>query len=182
MRTALHLVAAVCALLLAGGGDAAAQDSARVSAPHGAREITPWHERRLAIHRVTAYAVPPLFAAQYLVGQHLYSALREPDGPEGWVRPAHRAGAYLIATAFAVNATTGVMNLWAARREPEGRAMRLLHGTSMLVAAGGFAYAGARLAPQAETSADKRRQHRQVAAASMGLTLASGTVMWWVNR
>lgn len=145
-------------------------------------EISEWHGRRLAIHRATAYTVPVLFAAQYVVGQQLYRGVGSAEGPADWVRPAHRTGAALIGTAFAINATTGLWNLWAERREAEGRTARVLHGASMLAAAGGFTYAGVRLADQAQFSADKRRQHRQVATASMALTLLSGTAMWWVNR
>lgn len=145
-------------------------------------DVSDWHARRLAIHRTTAYAVPVLFAAQYVVGQQLYRGVASAAGPADWVRPAHRTGAALIGTAFVINATTGLWNLWAERREPEGRAVRLLHGASMLAAAGGFTYAGVRLADQAQFSADKRREHRQVATASMALTLISGTAMWWINR
>lgn len=145
--------------------------------PRRAAEVDEWHSRRLAIHRVTAYTIPPLFVAQYLLGRELYGGTGE-----DWVRPTHRAGAMLIGTAFAINATTGVMNLWAARDEPEDRVLRLVHGGSMLAAAAGFTYAGVRLSEQAALSPDKRREHRSVALASMGLTLVSGTMMWWVNR
>lgn len=140
------------------------------------------HERRLTIHRITAYTIPPLFVAQYLVGQRLYRDVSRPGGPDDWVRPAHRTGAVLIGTAFAINATTGVLNLWAQRLEPQDRALRIVHGASMLAAAAGFTYAGVRLSEQAQTSSEKRREHRRMATASMGLTLASGTLMWWMNR
>lgn len=144
--------------------------------------VSDWYSRRLAIHRATAYAIPPLFLGQYLVGQRLYRDVNRPGGPPDWVRPTHQVGAALIGTAFAVNATTGIWNLWTARQERQDRAIRVLHGVSMLAAAGGFTYAGVRLAEQAEHSAEKRREHRQVAAVSMGVTLLSGTMMWWVNR
>lgn len=150
--------------------------------PMSIRTVSEAHERRLTIHRITANAIPPLFAAQYLVGQRLYRDVDRPGGPDGWVRPAHRTGAVLIGTAFAINATTGVMNLWAQRQDPQDRTLRVVHGTTMIAAAAGFTYAGVRLSEQAEESFEKRRQHRQVALASMGLTLASGTLMWWVNR
>lgn len=166
--------------LLVPAGDARAQGAAPGISPDTqprAVVVSEWHSRRLAIHRVTAYTIPPLFAAQYLLGRELY---RGTDAD--WVRPTHRAGAMLIGTAFAINATTGAMNLWASRHEPEDRVLRFLHGGSMLAAAAGFTYAGVRLAEQAETSLDKRREHRRVALASMGLTLVSGTVMWWSNR
>lgn len=184
-----YLLLASLAASLAGAtpGDAArAQEPAAAGAdtvrPPRAVQVSPWHARRLAIHRTTAWTIPPLFVAQALIGRQLYDGIRSVDGPAGWVRPAHRTGAALIGTAFAINATTGLWNLWADRHEPEGRVIRILHGTTMLAAAGGFTYAGIRLSEQAKTSNLKRDQHRNVALASMGLTLASGAMMWWVNR
>lgn len=182
-----RVVAALLAALVVPPAMLEAQEGSRAIRPDTTRpvaavEISEWHARRLTIHRVTAYAVPVLFAAQYAVGQRLYDGVRDPDGPADWVRPAHRTGAALIGTAFAINATTGVMNLWATRSEPEGRTARLLHGTSMLVAAGGFAYAGIRLADEAQFSAAKRQEHRRMAIGAMGLTLLSGTGMWLANR
>lgn len=173
-------------LLPAGAGTLAAQERGRTAAPDTVRRapmvISEWHARRLTIHRMTAYTIPPLFAAQGFLGQRLYAGVQSAEGPAGWVRPAHRTGAALIGTAFAINATTGVWNLWAARHEPEDRVIRVVHGASMLAAAGGFTYAGVRLSEQAQSSLDKRREHRRVALGSMGLTLLSGTMMWWVNR
>lgn len=176
-----------CAAGLAGALPVQAQQTNAPPAGDSSRAvravvISDWHARRLAIHRVTAYTIPPLFAAQYVVGQQLYRGVASENGPAGWVRPAHRTGAALIGTAFAINATTGLWNLWAERHEAEGRTARVLHGASMLAAAGGFTYAGVRLADQAQFSADKRREHRQVATASMAVTLLSGTAMWWINR
>lgn len=147
-----------------------------------AATVSPWHGRRLTIHRYTAYAIPPLFLAQGLLGKQLYRDVDTPDGPAEWVRPAHRIGAALIGAAFATNVTTGVLNLWADRHEPEGRVVRVLHGTSMMVAAAGFTYAGVKLADEARTSMDKRREHRTVAIGSMALTTVSGVAMWLVNR
>lgn len=192
LRVTPVMLVALAASATASGAQAtqssdSARDTARVTMRDTIRvgravEVSDWHARRLAIHRATAYTIPVLFGAQYIVGQQLYRGVASADGPADWVRPAHRTGAALIGTAFAINATTGLWNLWAERREPEGRTTRMLHGASMLVAAGGFTYAGVRLADQAQYSADKRREHRTVATASMALTLISGTAMWWINR
>lgn len=137
---------------------------------------------RLKIHRTTAYAIIPLFAYQYVVGRRLWDGVHDTDGVPGWVRPAHRAGAIAIGTAFGVNAVTGGWNLWETRHQPDGRAIRVLHAASMTAALAGFTYAGVRLSDEARTSADKRSQHRTVAIGSMGLTLVSGTLMWLANR
>lgn len=144
--------------------------------------VTRWHERRLTIHRWTAYSVPPLFLVQAALGQRLYDGASGRAEVQSWVRPAHRVGASLIATAFATNVTTGIWNLWASRGEQEGRGIRIAHGASMMAAAGGFTYAGVKLAEDARSSADARSRHRNVAIGSMALTLASGAAMWWVNR
>lgn len=140
------------------------------------------YSTRLTIHRTTAYAILPLFVYQYLVGQRLWDGVHSVEGPPGWVRPAHRAGAVAIGTAFGVNTVTGAWNLWETRSQPEGRTARLLHAASMTTALAGFTYAGARLSREARRDADKRRQHRNVALGSMGITLVSGTLMWWSNR
>lgn len=187
MRHSRCFAAAWLAVFLCVTRAGGAQEPVQPLVPDTARvqpglEVSDWHSRRLTIHRVTAYAIPPLFLGQYLVGRELYDGLQRAEGPADWVRPTHRTGAVLIGTAFAINATTGVMNLWAARNDPQDRVIRVLHGTTMLAAAGGFAYAGVKLAEDAQFSADKRREHRRVATASMGLTLLSGTMMWWVNR
>lgn len=137
---------------------------------------------RLTVHRYTAYAILPLFAYQWYMGDRLFDQQMGRREPADWVRPAHKAGAYAIGTAFAVNTVTGAMNLWETRRQPEGRVTRFLHAASMTAALGGFAYTGIKLSQDAQQSLDKREQHRDVALASMGLTLASGTLMWFANR
>jgi hypothetical protein len=140
------------------------------------------YETRLRIHRYTAYAIVPLFAYQWIVGQQLWDGVTGDEPPAGWVRPAHRAGAVAIGTAFGVNTVTGAMNLWETRSQPEGRTMRILHAATMTTALAGFAYTGIKLSEEAERSADKRRQHRNVALGSMALTLVSGTAMWLANH
>lgn len=140
------------------------------------------YETRLRIHRITAYTIPPLFAWQAWMGQRLWDGARGDETAPDWVRPAHRAGAVAIAAAFGVNTVTGAMNLWETRAQPEGRMVRLVHAASMTTALAGFTYAGARLSQQAKTDPGKQRQHRDVALGAMGLTLASGTLMWLYNR
>lgn len=144
-------------------------------------EVGDWYNRRLTIHRYTAYAIPPLFVYQYVVGQKLYDGVNG-SGEADWVRPAHQTGAALIATAFGVNTVTGLWNLWEGRAATEGRTIRYVHSITMLGALGGFTYAGAKLSQEAKTNAHKRDQHRQVALGSMGLTMASGLLMWLGNK
>lgn len=173
------LLVATCSLALAAApAHAQGGDTTRVRAV----EISDGYYTRLRVHRYAAYTILPLFAYQAIVGQQLWNGLESERGPADWVRPAHRAGAVAIGTAFAINTVTGAMNLWESRAQTEGRTRRLLHGLSMTTALAGFTYAGVRLSEEAHRSAAKREQHRNVALGSMALTLVSGTAMWLTNR
>jgi hypothetical protein len=152
-------------------------------------EVSEWYERRLLVHRVTAYVVPALFAYQYYYGDELYDASTGGDAAPENARDRHRLGRTLIVSAFAVNAVTGAWNWWDNRATPEGRGARTLHALSMLAATGGFAYAGVKLAGDFDRPGqppsfyeDARRNHRNVALASMAVTLVSGVGMWIANR
>jgi hypothetical protein len=72
---------------------------------------------------------------------------------------------------------TGGWNLWEGRKDPQGRAKRLLHSTLFLAASGGFAYTGSKLAEEAQESQSKRGAHRNMAIASMGVSTASWLLM-----
>jgi hypothetical protein len=154
-----------------------------------AKEVGDWYERRLMIHRFTAYAVPALFAWQYYYGDKLYDAIAEGEREPENARDRHRLGRTLIISAFAINTVTGAWNWWDNRSTPEGRTTRALHALSMLAATGGFTYAGIKLANDFDRQGqpvsfyqDARRNHRNVAIGSMAVTLVSGVGMWIANR
>ena len=142
-------------------------------------EVSDWYERRLTLHRRLAYATLPLFAFQYAAGSQIWD---KGAAAPAWARTGHRIGAATIAGVFTANVVTGVWNYLDSREVPEGRGMRTLHGLSMLVATGGFTYAGAVLSEQAETDSRKRDLHRTVALTSIGITLTSGVLMRVLNR
>ena len=142
-------------------------------------ELSDWYYRRLTIHRWVAYGTLPVFAAQWAAGQRLYDDSREAPT---WAKTTHRVGATLLAGGFTVNTVTGVWNLWESRSVPQGRALRTVHGISMLVADGLFTYAGAKLSDEAEQSADKRQLHRTIALSAMGLATLSGVAMQLWNK
>lgn len=142
-------------------------------------EVSDWYGRRLTIHRYLAYSVIPLFAAQYVAGNQLY---HESASAPTWAKTTHRTVASTLVGVFGVNTVTGLWNLWDSRSVSEGRLLRTAHALTMLAADAGFTYAGAKLAREAETSAVKRRQHRDVALASIGLTVAGGLMMRIWNR
>jgi len=140
-------------------------------------EVSEWYERRLRIHRYGAYAMIPLFAFQAAAGNQLYNkGSRAP----GWAKTGHRVGATGLATVFGLNTVTGLWNLWDSRAVEQGRTRRTIHTLLMLVSDAGFTYAGIKLSEDAEGSADKRRQHRNMAYASMGVALTgAGMMVLW---
>ena len=140
--------------------------------------VSEWYGRRLTLHRRLSYAIIPMFGFQALAGKRIWD---EGTAAPSWAIKGHGVGAAAIATAFTVNAVTGVWNLWDSRSTQEGRALRYVHAASMLAASAGFTYAGAVLSEQAETDSRKRKLHWQVAVSSMGLTAVSGVLMKVLN-
>lgn len=142
-------------------------------------EVSDWYSRRLTLHRRLSYTVIPLFGFQYAAGKQIWDKGKEAPG---WARTGHRAGATALAGVFTVNTVTGVWNLWESRHTNEGRGLRYLHAISMLAADAGFTWAGAKLSEEAETDFDKRRLHRTVALSSIGISVASGLLMKFLNQ
>jgi hypothetical protein len=142
-------------------------------------EVSDWYGRRLTIHRRLSYTVIPIFAAQWIAGERIYKHGYEAPT---WAKTTHRAGATALAGIFTVNTVTGLWNLWDSRHTPEGRTLRTVHALSMLAADAGFTYAGVKLSKDAETDFNKRREHRTVALASMGVTVTSALVMKFFNK
>ena len=142
-------------------------------------EVSDWYERRLTLHRRLAYATIPVFAFQYAAGSQIWD---KGAAAPAWARTGHRVGAATLAGIFTANAVTGVWNYLDSRSVSEGRAMRTVHGLSMLAASAGFTYAGAVVSEQAETDPDKRDLHRTVALTSIGITVTSGVLMRVLNR
>ena len=140
-------------------------------------QVSDWYERRLRLHRYLAYTTIPLYAFQAIAGNQLY---QQSSAAPQWAKTGHRVGATALATVFTVNTVTGLWNLWDSRSAPPGRTRRTIHTVLMLASDAGFTYAGAKLANEAENSADKRKQHRTVAYASMGVAIAgSGMMLIW---
>ncbi len=137
-------------------------------------EVSDWYERRLRIHRYGSYAIYPLFALQAVAGNQVF---QEQRGAPDWAKTGHRVGATALAGVFTVNTVTGLWNLWDSRNAPPGRTRRTVHTLLMLASDAGFTYAGARLSQQAETSSDKRREHRVWAYSSMATALTGVGVM-----
>src|SRR5205085_732969 len=64
-------------------------------------ELTEWYDRRLTIHRVSSYALMPLFAVQYVLGKKLLdakTAAKEGRGPgmDETMRKVHKVTGYTV--------------------------------------------------------------------------------------
>jgi hypothetical protein len=144
---------------------------------------------RLTIHRVASYAILPLFAGEYVVGQRLLKQEPQPGG----LKAAHGVLAAGIYGLFTVNTVTGVWNLWAARKDPHGRPRKMLHGILMLAADAGFAATAATTPHEHEAfeggfgsarsfDTSRANTHRAVAIGSIGAATVGTLMMWlWKN-
>ena len=172
---------ALVAALASGPADTIPRDSAKVTVVvpqrRKATEVSDWYARRLMVHKIGAFVELPVFAAQYAVGQRLYT--RTSSGESG-LSDVHGALAFTTGVLFTSNTITGLWNLWETRAEPKGRTRRIIHSALMLAADAGFV-ATAALADDDSPSSSGARRHRQVAIGSISLATAS-TVMMWLWR
>jgi hypothetical protein len=131
---------------------------------------------RLKIHKYASFAMLPLFISQSLVGEKLYNGTASDS-----TRSVHSALAAGVAVLFGVNTVTGVWNLREARKDPNGRTKRTVHGILMLTADAGFVATGA-LARGirkggATVPASSDATHRDVAFGSMGVATLGYLIM-----
>lgn len=130
--------------------------------------------RRLGVHRALSFAMIPLFAGSFITGNEM---INNPTDPADWAENFHKPFAIGTAAVFGVNTITGIWNLIESRKNPQGRTKRWLHSIAMIVADAGFTYTGAVLSGQAKRDPTKRDDHRNLALASMGLSVANWTFM-----
>jgi hypothetical protein len=160
-------------LSAATSGTAPAIAHAQVAAPRvAAFEYSDAYRRRAKIHKIASLATLPLFGTEVLLGQSVYSNVT--DAKKG----AHVAVGAAIGGLFGVNTVTGVWNLWEARKDPNARTLRLVHGLLMLAADTGFA-----ITPMVAPDRDsldfdhQRSTHRAVALTSIGIATAGYLTM-----
>lgn len=141
-----------------------------------------WYTRRFTIHKWASWAMLPLVAGEYAVGQKLYTST---PGTQGGLRGVHQALATGIEGLFAVNTVTGAWNLWDSRHDPHGRTRRWVHGITMLVADVGY-LAAAGTAPDDDCAegggicapnSQRASTHRTIALSAFGLSTASWLMM-----
>jgi len=106
--------------------DAAAASAPSVQAPAVAFDYSDAYHLRAKIHRISSWATIPLFVTEGFLGQSLY------NDPTSGKRTAHLVVAGAIGGLFGINTVTGVWNLVEARKDPNGRKLRLAHGLLML--------------------------------------------------
>jgi hypothetical protein len=143
-----------------------------IAPPPKAFEYSDAYRTRAKIHKIASFATLPLFATEAVLGQSLYSSESNSK------KDAHLVVAGAIGALFTVNTVTGVWNLVEARKDPNHRGRRLLHGLLMLGADAGF-LATAALGPESENGIrqESASTHRAVAFTSIGLATASYLVM-----
>jgi hypothetical protein len=148
-------------------------------------EISDGYAVRLKIHRISAFAMYPLFVAEYLSGNSLYDARQNGQEPSGFARSVHTPVAVTMGGLFVVNSVTGAWNLWEDRKNPKGRARRIIHTGMMLLAdAGMVATAISAGGAKGEDeggfqirSVSGRNRHRNLAIVSMSFSAASSLMM-----
>ncbi|HEX9108895.1 MAG TPA: hypothetical protein VF832_16730 [Longimicrobiales bacterium] len=135
---------------------------------------------RLTIHRIASYAILPLFAGEWIVGQKVYN--EEPQRSSA--RGIHNLLGWGIFGAFAANTVTGVWNLVEARHDP-GAARRTTHVLLMLAADAGFAATAATI-PHSQhingfrtgPTQSAMNRHRDIAIGSIALGTIGTGIMW----
>ena len=140
-------------------------------------EYSDWYGKRLTLHRRMSWTMLPLFAVSYISGDQLLKASKDGTTAPSWARQVHGPAATGAAVLFGANMVTGSWNLYESRGDSNGRTRRILHSVMFYAASGGFVYAGTKLANDAEQSASKRQEHKNVALYSMGLSTASWLLM-----
>lgn len=135
---------------------------------------------RLTIHKWASFTMLPMFAGEWIVGQKLYNGSSSKT-----LLTTHRALALGIVGLFGVNTVTGVWNLWEARKDPDGRTRRTIHGVLMLLADAGFAVTSLNAHRSRNLGAGSFQYHgtrnlsthRGLAIASMTASLISVAIM-----
>ncbi|HEY4321524.1 MAG TPA: hypothetical protein VGM77_10140 [Gemmatimonadales bacterium] len=148
-------------------------------------ELSDAYYARLHIHLIASYAALPIMGAEYFLGEKLLSEERQGIHPSGSLVGAHVGTAVALSALFGLNTITGVMNLYEARHQSQGRARRTIHSILMLLADGGFAYTaslggGAKLRRSGITSTTLTGadNHKRAAIASFSVATAATLMMW----
>jgi hypothetical protein len=168
-------------------GISAADDSVKHKRPR-AIEFSDAYALRLKIHRYGSYTMLPLFATQFVLGTKLLreredivsGARTEPVN--NTLRRAHLFTALCVGTLFVSNTTTGLMNLYDNRKNPEHRGIRTAHALTMLLADVGFVVTGRMGVNGKNGTVQDTRRHHNVAVASMSIATIGASMMWFLDH
>ena len=185
--SAIALAAALAARTPQADSTLAARVDFRVAPlapPPRAVEYSEWYGRRLTVHRWASYTMLPLFAAQYVLGDRILDQKTDAyagvgNGVDPTTKRRHQWVAGGVGALFTLNTVTGVWNAVAARRDPNGRALRNTHTALMLAADAGFVTTGLLASRASDQGPPEARAHRNVALGSMGLATAGAALMWF---
>lgn len=151
-----------------------ADDTLRARRKTRAFEYSDGYHKRLGLHRALSWAMIPLFVGSFVTGDRL---LKDGANAPSWARKLHSPFATGTAVVFTVNTVTGILNLIESNKDPNGRTKRWIHAVAMIAADAGFTYAGTKLAADARQDLTLRNRHRNIALASMGVSVASWASM-----
>jgi hypothetical protein len=163
-----------------------AQQPSTVPVHAAATVYSPGYETRGKIHKYASFASLPLFAAELYLGEKTYNSPTTDNSYKG----AHIAVGTGIVGLFGVNSVTGVMNLWEARHDPEGRTVRLVHGILMMAADAGFVATVATApggghnhgVPVPTVNLNNRSVHRDIAIGSISVGTVGYLMMLLVKH
>jgi len=168
-------------------GISALDDSTRHRRPR-AIEVSDAYELRLRIHRYGSYTMLPLFATQYVLGTRLLKeredivsgARTEPVNHS--LNRAHLYTALGVGALFVSNTTTGLLNLYDNRHNPDHRKIRTAHALTMLLADAGFVVTGRMGINGKNGAVQDARRHHWVAVSSMGIATIGASMMWFFDH
>lgn len=150
-----------------------AGDTGTISRRPRAIEYSDAYYTRLEIHRIGAYAMLPLFATEYVLGQSLLNSTNRSSG----LKTAHGIVAGAVGVVFASNTITGAWNWWEARHDPNDRTRRTIHSVVMLASDVGFLWTAAS-AGGAKRRLSQARTHKMIALGSISLSTLGAAMMW----
>jgi hypothetical protein len=135
--------------------------------------------KRLAVHRYASYAMLPLFAAEYALGQSLYNRLGTADTvpTSRSLRSWHGIVADAIGVLFVVNTYTGFLNLEESSVTRKGRARREVHAALMVLSELGFVATGQLVPGRGGVDASRRNAHRTVAMLAISTAVVGDALM-----
>jgi hypothetical protein len=175
MTTALGLIVQLLPALAAGPAALAEPvDTPRTRKRVEAIEYSNFYNARLKLHRWLSFGMIPLFVGSYVTGDKI---LTHPDDAPRWAKRLHGPFAAGTAVVFGVNTVTGLWNLWESRKDPAGRAKRMVHSLLFIAADAGFTYAASIAHPSEDGSTQNLHRHRNIALASMGVSLTGWAMM-----